>query len=174
MTVPPFWLALVLIVYFAINRHWFPAVGYVGLHQGFVEWLTRLVLPATALAALPAAELALQLRGSLVEVLGRDYIMAVRAKGLTSLGIIGKHGLKNAAIPVVTVLGFRVAQLLGGTVTIELVFNINGIGRLAINSTLNHDIPVLLGLVVVTTLVVLAINVLVDISYGYFNPKVRA
>jgi peptide/nickel transport system permease protein len=171
--IPPFWLALVLIVYFAINRSWFPAVGYVGLDEGFLEWLRHLVLPAVALAAVPAAELALQLRGSLVEVLGRDYIMATRAKGLTSWSIIGKHGLKNAAIPVVTVLGFRIAQLLGGTVTIELVFNINGLGRLAVNSTLSHDISVLLGLVVVTTLVVLVINVLVDISYGYFNPKVR-
>jgi peptide/nickel transport system permease protein len=165
--IPPFWLALVLIVYFAINRSWFPAV------ESVVEWLKHLVLPAVALAAVPAAELALQLRGSLSEVLGRDYIMATRAKGLTRRSIIGKHGLKNAAIPVVTVLGFRIAQMLGGTVTIELVFNINGLGRLAVNSTLSHDIPVLLGLVVVTTLVVLVINVLVDISYGYFNPKVR-
>jgi peptide/nickel transport system permease protein len=171
--IPPFWLALVLIVYFAINRSWFPAVGYVGLDEGFLEWFKHLVLPAVALAAVPAAELALQLRGSLVEVLGRDYIVTTRANGLTSMSIIGKHGLKNAAIPVVTVLGFRIAQLLGGTVTIELVFNINGLGRLAVNSTLSHDIPVLLGLVVVTTLVVLIINVLVDISYGYFNPKVR-
>jgi len=171
--IPPFWLALVLIVYFAINRSWFPAVGYVGPDESIVEWLKHLVLPAVALAAVPAAELALQLRGSLSEVLGRDYIMATRAKGLTRRSIIGKHGLKNAAIPVVTVLGFRIAQMLGGTVTIELVFNINGLGRLAVNSTLSHDIPVLLGLVVVTTLVVLVINVLVDISYGYFNPKVR-
>jgi len=171
--IPPFWLALVLIVYFAINRSWFPAVGYVGLDEGFLEWFKHLVLPAVALAAVPAAELALQLRGSLVEVLGRDYIVTTRANGLTSMSIIGKHGLKTAAIPVVTVLGFRIAQLLGGTVTIELVFNINGLGRLAVNSTLSHDIPVLLGLVVVTTLVVLIINVLVDISYGYFNPKVR-
>jgi peptide/nickel transport system permease protein len=171
--IPPFWLALVLIVYFAINRSWFPAVGYVGPDESILEWLKHLVLPAVALAAVPAAELALQLRGSLAEVLGRDYIMATRAKGLTRRSIIGKHGLKNAAIPVVTVLGFRIAQMLGGTVTIELVFNINGLGRLAVNSTLSHDIPVLLGLVVVTTLVVLVINVLVDISYGYFNPKVR-
>ncbi len=171
--IPPFWLALVLIVYFAINRSWFPAVGYVGPDESVLEWIKHLVLPAAALAAVPAAELALQLRGSLAEVLGRDYIMATRAKGLTRRSIIGKHGLKNAAIPVVTVLGFRIAQMLGGTVTIELVFNINGLGRLAVNSTLSHDIPVLLGLVVVTTLVVLVINVLVDISYGYFNPKVR-
>jgi peptide/nickel transport system permease protein len=170
---PPFWIGLVLVLLFAVNRSWFPAIGYTPLDEGISEWLRHLMLPAIALAALPAAELALQLKGALTEELGRDYLLAVRAKGMTSRSIVGKHALKNAAIPVVTVLGHRIAQLLGGAVTIEAVFVLPGLGSLAVASTINRDIPVLLSIVVISTLFVIIVNLLVDISYGYFNPKVR-
>jgi peptide/nickel transport system permease protein len=170
---PPFWIGLVLVLLFAVDRSWFPAIGYTGLDGGVSEWLRHLILPAIALAALPAAELALQLKGALTEELGRDYLLAVRAKGMTARSIVGKHALKNAAIPVVTVLGHRIAQLLGGAVTIEAVFVLPGLGSLAVASTINRDIPVLLSIVVISTLFVIVVNLLVDISYGYFNPKVR-
>jgi peptide/nickel transport system permease protein len=177
VAVPSFWLGLILIKAFAIDRHLFPALGYHGVHEGIWSyqhgWLRSLILPATALAVVPAAELALQLKGSLIETLNKDYVMAARAKGMAGRTLVAKHAMKNAAIPVVTVLGYRVAQLMGGTVIIETLFSMRGIGALAFSSALGKNIPMLLGLVVVTTILVLIVNVIVDISYGYFNPKVR-
>lgn len=173
VAVPAFWLGLVLVVAFAVNRSWFPAIGYEGLEAGWWEWLRHLILPSIALGALPGAELAMQLKGSLTEALGSDYVLTARAKGLTQRSIIAKHALKNAAVPVVTVFGYRFAQLLGGTVILEQLFNMNGLGSLAVRSTIGRDLPVLLGLVFVTTAAVLLINAVVDASYGYFNPRAR-
>lgn len=170
---PPFWIAMVLIVFFAINRTWFPALGYSGIEDGVWEWLKHLLLPAVALGALPGAELAMQLKSSLTEELGRDYVLTARARGVRSPAVVLKHAMKNSLIPVVTVFGYRLAQLMGGTVTIESVFFLKGIGDLAINSTLTRDVPVMLGLVVVLTLVVILVNVVVDASYTYFNPRAR-
>jgi peptide/nickel transport system permease protein len=174
---PSFWIGMVLVLNFALEPRFFgiqfPAIGYRPMSDGFWTWLNALVLPGFALAALPLAELTIQLRASLIDVGQRDFILATRAKGLRPSKIVVKHGLKNAAIPVVTVLGFRIAQLLGGSVIIEQVFVLPGLGTLAINSVLAQDVPVLLGLVLLSTIVVLVVNVLVDLSYGYFNPKVR-
>ena len=168
---------MVLVLNFALEPRFlgvhFPAIGYRPLADGFWTWLNALILPAIALAALPIAELTVQLRASMIDVVQRDFILAARAKGLRPAKIVVKHALKNAAIPVVTVLGFRIAQLLGGSVIVEAVFVLPGLGTLAINSVLSQDVPVLLGLVLVSTVVVLAVNLLVDLSYGYFNPKVR-
>ncbi len=170
---PPFWLGMVLVISFALDRAWFPAVGYHPMSEGFSVWLSHLALPGFALAAAPIAETSLQLKSALTEVLQRDYILAARAKGMPAWRVLTKHALKNAAIPVVTILGLRVSQMLGGAVVIDQVFVLNGLGTLAVSSTLAGDIPVLLGLVVLATSVVIAVNLLVDISYGYFNPKVR-
>lgn len=171
---PPFWIGMLLILWFSINRSWFPAVGYQGFGDGWWEWLRHLLLPAAALGALPGAELAMQLKASLTEELGRDYVLTARARGIGGTAVVLKHAMKNALIPVVTVFGFRLAQLLGGTVTVEALFFLNGMGTLAIRSTFQRDVPVLLGLVVVLTLVVIVINLIVDISYTYFNPRTRA
>jgi peptide/nickel transport system permease protein len=173
IAVPSFWLGLVLVQQFAIERHWFPAVGYEPFGDGAIPWLKSLVLPAIALAAIPAAETTLQLKGAMADRLRRDYVLTAEAKGMSRAKVVGKHTLKNAAIPVITVLGFRLAQLIGGAVIIERVFNIPGLGSLVVSSVLTGDVPVLLGVVVLTTLVVLLINLLVDISYGYFNPRIR-
>jgi peptide/nickel transport system permease protein len=116
----------------------------------------------------------LQLRSALGQVLKSDYILNAQAKGLDRRTIVFKHALKNACIPVVTVLGFRVAEVLAGSVTIEIIYNMSGLGQLAVNSVLSRDIPVLLGFVIFSTTVVILVNLLVDVSYGYFNPKVRA
>jgi peptide/nickel transport system permease protein len=174
VSVPPFWLALVLVSAFAINRQYLPALGYAPLGDGLWEWLRHLILPAIALAMLPGAELTVQLKSALAEVLGRDHILTNRGMGLKRTSMVLKHGLKNAAIPVVTVLGFRLAQMIGGAVTIEAVFALNGIGALALNSTTTRDVPVLLGLVVFTSLAVIVVNLVVDASYGYFNPRARS
>lgn len=173
LALPAFWVALILVVPLAIERNWFPALGYVPLSDGFGPWLRSLTLPAFTLALLPSAEMALQVRAALIETLEKDYIIAARARGLSAARITLKHALKNAAIPVVTVLGFRIAQLLGGSVIIESVFALNGLGTLAISAALSSDMPVMLGLTMVTTLTVIAVNFLVDASYLYFNPKGR-
>jgi peptide/nickel transport system permease protein len=173
MALPAFWVGLILVVPFAINRNWFPALGYEPLSSGVGPWLHSLTLPAVTLALLPSAEMALQVRAALIETLEKDYIVAARARGLSSASITLKHALKNAAIPVVTVLGFRIAQLLGGSVIIESVFALNGLGTLAITAALASDMPVLLGLTMLTTMTVIAVNFIVDASYFYFNPKGR-
>lgn len=170
---PSFWLGILLVIAFALNHPWFPALGYVPLSEGWGPWAMHIVLPAIALSATPAAETALQLRSALADTLGFDYVLAARAKGASHLRVVLKHALKNAAIPVVTVLGVRVSLLLGGAVAVEQVFGFNGLGTVAVSSTLAGDLPVLLGLTMLATTIVILSNLLVDISYGYFNPKVR-
>ncbi len=174
IAIPAFWFALVLASLFAVTYQLFPAFGYQPLSAGFGTWLSHLVLPGLALGLLPAAEVTLQLRSALGQVLKSDYILNAEAKGMSRGSVVLKHGLKNAAIPVVTVFGFRVSEVLAGTVTIELIFNMPGLGRLAVDSVQSRDIPVLLGFVLFSTVVVVLVNLLVDVSYGYFNPKVRS
>jgi peptide/nickel transport system permease protein len=131
------------------------------------------LLPSLALAALPAAEIARQLRATVIETLDSDYVLAARAKGVSEGKILIKHTLKNAAIPPMTVLGFRIAQTFGGAVIIERLFVMPGIGSLTVQAVFANDYPVVLGVVVVTAVVVATVNLLVDASYSYFNPKVR-
>lgn len=173
IAIPSFWFGLLLVVVFAVNNQWLPPVGYIDFMESPIEWFRHLILPAIALSLLPMSELALQMRASLADVLRRDYVLNAEAKGLTGASVLLKHALKNATVPVVTVFGYRFAQVLGGTVTIETVFSLPGLGSLAVESVLGRNIPVLLGLVVLTTAIVLIVNLVVDISYGYFNPKVR-
>jgi peptide/nickel transport system permease protein len=170
---PSFLIGLVLVIAFATDRAWFPPTGYVPLGDDVVEWFRHLFLPALALAFLPAAELARQLRESLLQTLDRDYILAARAKGVRPRVVLLKHALKNAAIAPVTVMGFRAAQLLGGTVIIEQLFVLPGIGSLAVNGVLGQDQTLVLGIVVFYAVIVLAVNAVVDMTYLYFNPKLR-
>jgi peptide/nickel transport system permease protein len=174
IAMPSFWLGYVLVLWFAVNFKWLPALGYARLSEGWWPWLSHVILPASVLGTQPAAVMALQLRGALLDVFNRDYILSARAKGLPGFRIVGKHALKNAMIPVVTVLGSLLAQLLGGAVIVETVFALPGLGTLAVQSALSRDVPVLLGLVVITTLVVTGVNLLVDISYGYLHPNSRS
>ncbi|MCC5576344.1 ABC transporter permease [Microtetraspora sp. AC03309] len=174
IAIPAFWFGLVLASLFAVTFQVFPAFGFVPLSEGLWPWMSHLVLPGIALGLLPAAEVTLQLRSALGQELKSDYILNAQAKGLSRSAVLFKHALKNACVPVVTVLGFRVAEVLAGSVTIEIIYNMPGLGSLAVDSVLSRDIPVLLGFVLFSTSVVVVVNLLVDISYGYFNPKVRA
>lgn len=171
--IPAFWLGLMLIIAFALKNPWFPAVGYVPFTESPTLWLKHLVLPAVTLAAAPSAEIARQLRGALCDTLDNEYIRTARAKGLRQGPVLMKHALKNAGIPVATVMGVQFSFLLGGSVIVEQIFGIPGIGALAISAVLQRDIPVIQGIVLVTAVAVLVSNLLVDLSYGYFNPKVR-
>lgn len=173
LAIPSFWLALLLVVGFSLQMRIFPATGYAPLSDGVLPWLSHLILPAFALGTTTAAEIARQTRAGVVDVLENDYIRTARAKGLPPWIIVGKHTTKNAAIPVVTVFGLQAAALVGGSVIIEQVFALPGLGSLALRSILERDFPVIQAFVVVVTIFVLVINLLVDISYAYFNPKVR-
>jgi len=171
IALPQFWVGLLLVIVFALNLGWLPATGYVPFSESPGEWFSHLVLPAIALAWLPAAELTRHVRSATAEVLERDYVLTARAKGLLTPQIVLKHTVRNAGIPVVTVLGTRIAQLLGGTVVIETVFGIRGLGSLTVDSVLARDMPVILGVVAFATAVVLVINFLVDLSYGVIDPR---
>jgi peptide/nickel transport system permease protein len=171
--VPAFVVGLGLVIAFAVNRSWFPASGYQPLAAGLGEWLRYLFLPALALALSSAAELARQTRGALVDTLEQDFIRANRAKGLSERLVVGKHAAKNAATPVVTVAGLQVARILGGAIVVEQIFGMHGFGSLAVNAVLSRDMVLIQGVVLVSAVGVLIANLLVDLSYGYLDPKVR-
>ena len=170
---PTFWIAILLVANFAVKRHLFPAVGYSPLGDGVWHWLRRLILPGLSLSLVLFAELTLQLKTAMTEVLGRDYILAAQAKGLSRSKVMFKHALKNAGVVVSTVAGLQLAVVVGGTATIETVFGLRGIGDLAVGATLNRDVSVMLGVLLVACVLVQIINLFVDIAYGYLNPKVR-
>jgi peptide/nickel transport system permease protein len=171
--IPPFVVGLGLVVFLAVDRSWFPATGYVPLTQDPGLWLRHVLLPAFTLALTPAAELARQTRGALVDTLEQDYIRGVRAKGLSEAKVVCKHGAKNAATPVVTVLGMQVGRVLGGAVVVELIFGMPGFGALALNAVMTRDVVLIQGVILISALAVLLSNFVVDVSYGFFNPKVR-
>jgi peptide/nickel transport system permease protein len=174
VAIPSFWLGLILALVLAIHLRWLPALGYVSFATSPINWFRSLILPAVALSALPAAEMARQTRGALVDELGKDYVMAARARGLSERVVLLKYALKNAGVPLVTVFGFRLAQLIGGAAIVETVFDLHGVGQLTIEAASTKDIPTLLGLVFLTTVSIVVINLLVDLSYGYFNPRARS
>ncbi len=173
ISLPNFWVGILLIIAFALMFPIFPAVGYTPISEGIGAWAHNLVLPGVTLGTAVAAEITRQLRGSLYDVLQQDFIRTARANGLRGSTVIAKHGLKNAAVPVVTVIGFQIGFLLGGSVIVERVFGLPGLGDLAIRAVLQRDIPMIQGIVVVTAVVVMLVNLAVDLSYGYLNPKVR-
>lgn len=173
IAMPNFWLGLVLVLIFAVYLGWFPAIGYVPFSENPFEWARHIFLPAVALGAAACAEITRQLRSAVIDVAEQDYVRTARAKGLRGPKIVGKHILKNAAVPVITVLGLQVTRLLGGAVIIEQVFALPGIGQLAVNSVFNRDVPMILGVIFVASLIAVFVNLLVDLSYGWFNPKVR-
>ncbi|MET0147132.1 MAG: ABC transporter permease [Ilumatobacteraceae bacterium] len=173
MALPPFVIGLILVLLFAVKWAWLPATGYIPFTESPSEWLKHLILPALALAAIPTAELARQLRGSLVDALGNDYVRTARAKGMKERTVVFKHALKNAAIPVITVFGLQVGRLLAGSVTIEFIFVLPGFGRLAYDAVVSRDVPMIQGVVIVSAIIVITVNLLVDISYGFLNPRLR-
>ena len=172
--IPNFWLALVLVELFALKLTLFPAIGYTDPGTSAGGWLRSIVLPILALSAGASAFVAKQTRDAMSEVLSREFITILKARGLSTRSIIFKHALRNAAIPVVTMLGLLLISLLGGTVVIEQVFALPGLGQLAVTASSNHDLTVIEGVAFYFTIVVVLANLLVDVSYWLLNPKVRA
>jgi peptide/nickel transport system permease protein len=170
---PNFWLAIVLVLFFAIDTHLFPATGYVSFGTAPGSWASSLVLPVVAITFGSLAGVLLQVRSSMIDVLSQDYIRSLRANGIARRQIVFKHGLRNGAIPVVTTLGFVFVGLLAGTVVIEQVFNLPGLGSMLLNGVLTHDLPVVQGVVIVFAVVVVIVNLLVDLLAAALNPRMR-
>jgi peptide/nickel transport system permease protein len=145
----------------------------VPLTENPLRWAHHIALPSITLALAAAAEIGRQTRASMVDVLERDFIRTHRAKGIPQREIVAKYGLKSALMPVVTVAGLQVARLFGLSTIVEQIFNMQGVGQLAIDAVFKRDVPVIQGVVLMVTLVVVIANLLVDVSYGYLNPKVR-
>jgi peptide/nickel transport system permease protein len=173
LAVPAFWLGLVLVSVFAVKLRWFPANGYTAFSAGPSAWLKSITLPILALFVGGVATIAKQTRNAMSEVLDSEFIRNLRANGLPRRSIIFRHALRNAAIPVVTILGLGFVGLLGGTIFIEQLFVLPGIGSLAVSSVQSHDLPVVQGVVIYFVLIVVLVNLLIDLLYGWLNPRAR-
>jgi peptide/nickel transport system permease protein len=173
IAVPNFFLGVVLILIFAVALRWLPPSGYVSLSQDFFRSLKLTILPAITLAAAMGAVTMRQLRSSLLEVLEQDFIRTARAKGLSERIVIGRHAMKNALIPVVTILAIQVAILFGGSVIVETIFAIPGVGRLAVNAILAQDFPIVQAVVLLIGVIVCLFNLIADLSYAFLDPRIR-
>jgi peptide/nickel transport system permease protein len=172
-SVPVFVVGYLLAYVFALELDWFPVQGYTPLSAGFWPWLENLVLPAIALGCVYIALIARITRASMLEVLQQDYIRTAQSKGMGQGGILFVHALKNAAIPIVTVIGIGVALLIGGAVVTESVFAIPGLGRLTIDAIVRRDYPVIQGIVLLFSLVYVLVNLAVDVLYTLLDPRIR-
>jgi len=173
VAMPSFWLGILLIYLFTLDWGLLPASGYVPFRDDPVDHLKHLAMPVFVLSVESIGGLQRQVRSALLDVIEQDYIRTARAKGLAANSVVWTHALRNALIPVVTIVGLRVARLLGGAAIVETVFAIPGIGRLAVESIFNRDFPVIQAIVLVTALAVLLSNLLTDLVYGFLDPRIR-
>lgn len=173
LAAPAFWLATMLVYLFSVERRWLPARDYVPFGESPVEWARHIALPAITLAVVGGAEIARQMRAGLVGVMQQDHIRAAAARGLAPWRVVGKHALRNASLPVLTIIGLRIGQLLAGAVIVEEIFELRGLGSYALDAILRQDFAVVQGVVLLTALVVVAVNLLVDVLHHWANPKSR-
>lgn len=173
LSVPPFWLGIILLLAFTVKLHWFPSSGYVPMWTNPGENLKSMALPIIATGVREAAVLMRMLRSSLLDVLHQDYIRTARAKGLVGWVVIVRHALKNALIPVITTGGLQLAGLLGGLVITESVFSLPGFGNLLVQSIFSRDYTTVQGAALVFALLVILVNVLVDLVYGLADPRIH-
>lgn len=173
VALPSFWFAGLLIIAFVLQVRLFPGVGYVDITRDPRLWAWHLTLPALALSVEVGAQLMRQVRAALIGVLQEDYIRTARSKGLGAIHILRRHALRNAAPPIITVLGLRITGLLGGTVILESMFGLPGVGLLVIQSALTHDLYMIQGITMMLAVIVLAANLVVDTCYAWLNPRIR-
>lgn len=172
-SIPVFVLAYILIYIFAIRFGWLPVQGYVSPSTDLLSFARHMVLPTVALSGFLIALIARMTRASVREVLDEDYIRTAHAKGLTERAVLMRHALRNAAVPIVTMIGIAVAILLSGVVVTETVFNIPGLGRLVVDAILKRDYPIIQGLIIVFSFVYIVINLIVDVIYTALDPRIR-
>lgn len=172
-SVPVFVIGYLLIYYFSLHLGWFPVQGYQRIAEGFWGFLHRLLLPALTLSVIYVALLARMTRTSVLEVLNEDYVRTARAKGLPNLKVLVRHALRNAAVPIVTVIGIGIATLLGGVVVTESVFNIPGLGRLTVDAVLARDYPTVQAVILLFSFAYVVINLVIDVLYTFLDPRIR-
>jgi peptide/nickel transport system permease protein len=173
LSLPNFWLGLMLIVLFAVHLGWFPTAGYVPIMEDFRGWLRGATLPAISLSLLQIGLLARITRSTMLEVLNQDYIRTARAKGMPGWKIVLKHALRNVMIPITTVSGIVLSLLIGGSIVIETVYSIPGLGRLIGSAVLRRDYPVIQGTMLFIACCFILINLIVDLLYAAIDPRVR-
>ncbi len=173
-SIPSFWLGLMLMVVFAGELQWLPSSGFTSvIHTGNIANLKNLILPAVALGFVNAALVARTARSSMLDVLNADYITTARSKGLAERVVIIKHALRNAAIPVTTVISFTFASLVSGAVVTESVFALPGIGSLIVSSVLKRDYPVIQGIMIIVAILYVGLNFITDLTYAFLDPRIR-
>jgi len=173
ITLPVFWLGIMMIYVFAVHLRWLPAMGYTSPFDNFGLSMKQIIMPVICLSIFPIASATRQARSSILEIMHQDYIRTAWSKGLTERGVIIRHALKNGLIPVITLAGMGIASIIGGEVLVEQVFNIPGMGRLAVNSVMNLDYPTAEAIFLIIAIVVVFANMLVDVSYGWLDPRIR-
>ena len=173
LSVPHFWLGILMIIYFAVQLHWLPAGGYVAFSTSPVQNLEHMLMPAIALGTGLSAVLMRQMRSSMLIALGADYVRTARAKGLSEWSVVGKHALRNSLITVTTVIGLQLGALISGAVITEQIFVIPGFGRLTIDAVNQRDYTLLQGVVLVAAAGYVVVNLLVDVVYSFLNPRIR-
>ena len=173
VSMPDFFLGILLFLFFSLTLGWLPVQGYVPLTTGVVDNLSHMVLPALALGLARCAILTRLVRASMLEVVKLDYVTTARAKGLVEFLVVNKHALKNALIPTITVVGLQIGFLIGGAIVIEAVFGIPGLGTFGVQGIAKRDYQQVQGFILVVALMFVLSNLLVDISYAYFDPRIR-
>jgi peptide/nickel transport system permease protein len=172
-SVPAFVIGYLLIFFFSMKLDWFPVQGYKPLAEGFGPFIYHLILPASTLAIIFIALIARMTRTSVLEVLNEDYVRTARAKGLAQWKVVVGHALRNAAVPIVTIIGIGIASLIGGVVVTESVFNIPGLGRLTVDAVLARDYPTVQAVIMLFSLAYVVINLLIDLAYTVLDPRIR-
>jgi peptide/nickel transport system permease protein len=173
ITIPIFWLGILLIYVFGLKAGWLPRFGYTSPFVDLVQSIRQAVLPVVCLSIFPLASIARQTRSSMLEVIRQDYVRTAWSKGLKERAIVIKHVLKNGLIPVVTLTGIGLSLILGGSVLVETVFNIPGMGRLGVEAVLSQDYAIIQAIILITAMMIVTVNLLVDISYGWLDPRIR-
>ena len=173
LAMPSFWLAIILMIVFGVQLGWLPTFGYARIEDGLWNWFSHLIMPAIASGLGFSAILARQTRSAMLEVLSQDYIRTAYAKGLNERWVIWRHAFRNSLIPVITVMGIALALLLAGSVVVENVFAIRGLGRLLIGSIIGRDYPVVTGMILMIAFIFIFANLLVDILYAFVNPRIH-
>jgi peptide/nickel transport system permease protein len=172
-SIPVFVIGYIFILIFSIELRWLPVQGYAAPTEDFGRFLARAILPCLTLATIYVALIARMTRASMLEVLGEDYIRTARAKGVKENIVLFRHALRNAAVPIMTIIGTGFALLIGGVVVTESVFNIPGVGRLTVDAILARDYPVIQAMILLTSAIYVFINLVIDLSYTFIDPRIR-
>jgi peptide/nickel transport system permease protein len=174
VAIPDFWMSILLILLFSLSLDWLPPSGYTAMSENLWDWFKHIIMPATAVGLISGSIQTRFIRSAMLEVMQENYIRTARSKGLREQVILTRHALRNAMIPIVTILGLQMTALLSSVVVVEIVFAYPGLGRLALNAVLDRDYPLLQATVLITAVMVTIINLCVDLLYYFLDPRVQS